>query len=792
MCVVLFVGPEPNACFTKLALKNIRYKIEIRGIVQGVGFRPFVYRIAQELMLKGWVSNTSDGVLVEVEGGKKSLEGFFEILENSPPPLSKISSIYREKLPSAGYGNFTIRESLPNPDVQVLVSPDVSICSDCSAELLDPGDRRYMYPFINCTNCGPRYTIINSVPYDRANTSMDKFSMCEQCTAEYEDPSDRRFHAQPNACPLCGPGLTLISKDESGAADPFEAAVDLIMGGGIVAVKGLGGFHLAADPTEDETVSLLRSRKGRDEKPFAMMVRDIEVARKLCIVDEFGERYLKSTESPVVLLPKRDGPEMAVSGLVAGRSRYLGLMLPYTPLHVMLLEKFPALIMTSANLSDEPLCAGNDEAVERLGNIADAFLVHDRGIVLRCDDSIVRPDILSPEKGPLVIRRARGFVPAPVMLPVEGSPVLALGPELKGTVCMTRGDRAFIGQHMGDLKNFDTVNFLKEIVKHLTDILEVEPAAIACDLHPDYLTTRLAMDDGEKPWPADLPVHRVQHHHAHILSCQAENGLMGPVIGLALDGTGYGPDGTIWGGELLYVDGVTMKRLGHLKKVWMPGGDKAVMEPFRMALSYMFEVLGSEEALKTAEKLFPVVPPENIHVLMKVLERRSHGIHTSSTGRMFDAFSAMLGICTHMRYEGQPAIELEMLTDRTVTDTLPYSVDRGGDKTYEVDLFPAFESALGLMLAGVDAGVIGGMFHRTLAAAFGELMERALAENTHMARMAVFSGGVMQNETLLLMIREELERRRILPVFHRLVPPNDGGISLGQAVYAVNAIRSGG
>ncbi len=756
-----------------------------------MGFRPFVYRTAQEQMLKGWVSNTSNGVIIEVEGAKKELDSFLKTLEDSPPPLSRVSSISSERLPPAGYGEFTIRESLANPDSTVLVSPDVSICSDCRTELLDPEGRRYMYPFINCTNCGPRYTIINAVPYDRPNTSMSTFKMCRQCQEEYEDPADRRFHAQPNACAACGPTLSIMGQGSDGS-DPFETAVKIITGGGIAAIKGLGGFHLAVDPSRDAAVCLLRERKGRDEKPFALMVRDVGTARMLCDVDDQGRRCLESIESPVVLLPKRTDPELTLSGLVAGRSRYLGLILPYTPLHVMLMEKFPALIMTSANLSDEPLCAGNDEAVGRLGGIADTFLVHDRKIVLRCDDSIVRPDTKNPENGRLVLRRARGFVPAPVFLPMKGIPVLALGPELKGTVCLTKGDRAFIGQHLGDLKNLDTVSFLKEVVTHLMDILEVAPEAIACDLHPDYLTTHLASEDQDTPWPSGLPLYRVQHHHAHILGCQAENELAGPVIGFALDGTGYGPDGTVWGGELLYVDGIRMKRLGHLRQVWMPGGDRAVTEPFRMALSCMYEVLGPEEALKRAEEVFPSVSGENISILLKMLEKRSHGIFTSSTGRLFDAFSAMLGVCTHMRYEGQPAIELEMLTDRTVTDTLPFSIDGGGGETFVLDLLPAFKSAMGLVSDGRDADVLGGMFHRTLAAALGELAEKALADNSHLPRIAAFSGGVMQNETLSLMIREELEHRKIVPVFHRSVPPNDGGISFGQAVYAINASISGG
>ncbi|MFV2081403.1 MAG: carbamoyltransferase HypF [bacterium] len=763
----------------------IRYKIEVHGIVQGVGFRPFVYRTARELDLNGWVTNTSDGVLIEVEGPVKSLNLFMERLNGSSPPISRISSIFHKQLPGLGYREFVIRESLANPDVKVLISPDVAICSDCRAELLDPGDRRYTYPFINCTNCGPRYTIINSVPYDRQNTSMDAFAMCEPCLAEYEDPSDRRFHAQPNACHDCGPKLSLLMPGGAEIeGDPFQKAVDLIARGETAAVKGLGGFHLVADPGNDSAVRRLRARKGREEKPFALMVRDIETASRLSALDDTGKRYLVSTESPIVLLPKRKEPGIHLSSLVAPRSRYYGLMLPYTPLHVLLMEKFPVLIMTSANLSDEPLCAGNDEAVSRLRGIADAYLVHDREIVLRCDDSIVRPDTREPEKGPLVLRRARGYVPAPVFIPVEGDPVLALGPELKGTVCLTKGNRAFIGQHLGDLKNLETIDFLKEVVSHLTDILDVEPSAVACDMHPDYLTTGLAFEKGDKPWQEDLPVFQVQHHHAHILSCQADNSLTGPVIGLALDGTGYGQDDTIWGGELLFVDGTEMNRLGHLKQVWMPGGEKAILEPYRMALSYMFEVF-DQDAVALSKRLFPDIDPERLEILLTLVKNRSHGIMTSSAGRLFDAFSAMLGICYKTRFEGQPAIELEMLTDGQVEDILPFSIEGGANSDIILDLQPAFAKALELILSGTEAGMLGGMFHRTFAAALGEAAEHALERFNDLDRTVVLSGGVMQNETLSTMITAEFEKRNIHPVLHRAVPPNDGGISLGQAVYAI-------
>ncbi|UCF31480.1 MAG: carbamoyltransferase HypF [bacterium] len=768
-----------------------RYRIEVDGIVQGVGFRPFVYRLALDLGLTGWVTNTSDGVLIEVEGTPAALAAFTGRLRGDAPPLASIASVKEQTLPPTGYLDFTIRSSLARADRRVLVSPDTAICVDCRRELLDPGDRRYRYPFINCTNCGPRYTIIRSVPYDRPNTSMASFTMCPACRSEYEDPADRRFHAQPNACFACGPRLGLVLSDGGKPdGDALEAAFGLLREGRIVAIKGLGGYHLAVDPADDGAVTRLRARKGREEKPLALMVRGIPEAGKLCRIDDSSRALLESTEGPIVLLRRLAHPDPALSPGVAPRSRYFGLMLPYTPLHVLFMEEFPMLVMTSANISEEPLCSGDEEVRTRLDGIADAFLMHDREITLRCDDSIVRPDADCPERGPIVLRRARGFVPAPVPLNRPGAEVLALGPELKGTVCLTKGDKAFIGQHLGDLKNLETVDFLREVVLHLADILQITPEALACDLHPDYLTTWLAEEGaGDTPWPKDIPVYRVQHHHAHVLSCQAEAGLDGPVVGLALDGTGYGTDATIWGGEILLVDGTRMERLGHLRTVWMPGGERAIEEPYRMTLSYLLEAQGEAEAAGTAGSLFPDLDPERLQLLLGLAAGRTHGIMTSSCGRLFDAFSALAGVCLHTRYEGQPAIELEMLTDASVADILPYSLDRGDDGTVIVDLVPSFATAVERRLAGDGAGVLGGLFHRTLAAALTDAVSACLEDHPGLPRRIPLGGGVFQNETLSAMLAEEFAARSLEPVFHRLVPTNDGGISLGQAVYGRMALE---
>ena len=595
-----------------------RRRLCIGGMVQGVGFRPFVFRLATEMGLNGWINNTTNGVVIEAEGEGGLLKQFIEKLRTDSPPLARIDELTHHRLPVTGYREFSIRHSLSGADPRVLIPPDISTCVDCRRELLDPSDRRYRYPFINCTNCGPRYTIVRKVPYDRPNTFMSEFGMCPRCEKEYSDPSDRRFHAQPNACHDCGPTLELLNADGTVSnTDPLSGTVNMLNIGRIVAIKGLGGFHLAVNPFSSDAVGKLRKKKGREEKPFAIMVRDLHTAAGLCLVEKGAQTLLTSTESPIVLLPRLENPRIPIVPEIAPKSRNLGLILPYTPLHILLMEVFEVLVMTSANLSEDPLCANYTEAREKLGGIADAFLTHDREIVLRCDDSIVRPDHSKPGNGPIVLRRARGFVPSPVLLPLSGKPVLALGPELKGTVCLTRENRAFIGQHLGDLKNLDTLRFLEEVVSHLMNILEVIPSVIVHDLHPDYMTTSLAETGGKVPWAPETPVLAVGHHHAHVLSCQGEAGLTGPCIGIALDGTGYGTDGPIWGGEILKVDGTRMKRIGHLKNLWMPGGEKAIAQPWRMAVSCMVEAVGEERAVSRASGLFPEVPVRVCGIALK-------------------------------------------------------------------------------------------------------------------------------------------------------------------------------
>ena len=558
-------------------------RIEISGIVQGVGFRPFVYQLANRFGLKGSVSNTASGVTVHVEGAGQGIDAFVRELRPASPPLARITDIREAPADVAGHARFAIAQSTELAQRSTLISPDVAVCADCLAELFDPADRRFGYPFINCTNCGPRYTIIDDVPYDRPKTSMRRFAMCRACQAEYDDPDDRRFHAQPNACAACGPQVRLLDarSGEVAGADPVRKTAELLGQGRIVAVKGLGGFHLAVDARDEAAVARLRKRKGREEKPFAVMSRDLESVRGYASVDDRRAALLTAMERPIVLLEKRRPDPLAPS--VSPGNRYFGVMLPYTPLHHLLLDRCPdPLVMTSGNLSEEPICIDNREALERLNGIADAFLVHDRDILLRADDSIVRRAAGQTR----FLRRSRGYVPVPVFLQRPQARVLACGAELKNTVCLTKENRAFVSQHIGDLENLETYGFLDRTVQHLRRILDIRPDIVACDMHPDYLSTRYA--DAQ----TGVERIRVQHHHAHIASCLAENRTDGPVIGLAFDGTGYGTDGCIWGGEVLVADTRRFQRVGHLAYVPMPGGAAAIREPWRMAVSYLYDAFG--------------------------------------------------------------------------------------------------------------------------------------------------------------------------------------------------------
>ncbi|MGD8987083.1 MAG: carbamoyltransferase HypF, partial [Syntrophobacterales bacterium] len=647
----------------------LRLRVHIQGIVQGVGFRPFIYQLAHHHRLNGYVANTPKGVEIEVEGDRKALQHFLKELPELTPPLAIITQIDTEELPAADYNRFEIKSSEQGEERAALISPDTTTCTDCLRELFDPQDRRYLYPFINCTNCGPRYTIINDIPYDRSKTSMAVFTMCDDCEREYHNPLDRRFHAQPNACWVCGPQVYLADSGgkDLGSEDAISETASLLNQGAIIALKGLGGFHLAVDATHNEAVERLRWRKGREEKPLALMSSSLEQIERYALIGEEERQLLTSPQRPIVIVPKR--LRSLIAPEVAPRNRYFGVMLPYTPLHHLLLSHpFLALVMTSGNISEEPIAIDNHEALERLGNIADYFLLHNRDILLRSDDSVLR----IAEGRPRQIRRSRGYVPVPIFLRKPVPQVLALGGELKGTICLTKENRAFVGQHIGDLENLETLQFLEQTVDHLRRILEVSPRLLVHDLHPDYLTTQVAEAQDE------LPTLAVQHHHAHVVSCMAEHGLKDKVLGLALDGTGFGADGTVWGGEILVSDESSYERVAHFEYVPMPGGAKAIKEPWRMAVAYLWATFG-EDIFQDEVQLLERWDRHQIGVLLQMMQRGVNSPLTSSCGRLFDGVAAIAGLKDRIAYEGQAAIELEQCLEPT-TEKYQYEYKEDEEK----------------------------------------------------------------------------------------------------------------
>ncbi len=752
-------------------------KIHVQGIVQGVGFRPFVYQLAKRFGLTGHVANTSAGVQIHVEGAAGRLDAFEHAILEEAPPLAQITDSTASAAAAENLPSFEIVHSQSNDSRSTLISPDVCVCDDCLKELFDPGDRRYRYPFINCTNCGPRYTIIDDIPYDRPKTSMRSFTMCARCQGEYDDPMDRRFHAQPNACQDCGPRVTLV--DAGGQPirpqDPIAGTIDLLAEGYILAIKGLGGFHLAADAANSDAVAALCSRKHREEKPFALMAKNLDQIQSFAKVSAAECELLCSPQRPILLLEKREPNPIADT--VSPRNRCFGVMLPYTPLHYLLLEgPFTALVMTSGNISDEPIAIDNDEALRRLGNIADAFLLHDRDIYLRSDDSILRVAAGSNRQ----IRRSRGYVPVPVFLKQKHPAVMALGAELKNTVCLLKGNQAFMGQHVGDLENMATYGFFQETIHHLKRILDIAPDIIACDLHPDYLSTRYALDQ------QGHPVIRVQHHHAHIVSCLAENRVDGPVIGLSFDGTGYGEDGTVWGGEILVADAKGYERAAHLATVPMPGAAAAIKEPWRMAVSYLMATFG--EGFR--EKNIPFVralDPIRLEAMTKLFATGVNSPMTSSLGRLFDGVAALTGLRRRVAYEGQAAMELEMAADTSPAGH--YEWAWSDTPVPQLRLEPLVEGIVSDLEKAVPVGVISRRFHDTLVAAFCEICVRIGRERG--IRQAALSGGVFQNALLLAAMIPALEAQGFEVYTHRLVPANDGGIALGQAVSAAAQTAAG-
>jgi hydrogenase maturation protein HypF len=745
-----------------------RRKIRIQGIVQGVGFRPFVYQLAHRHRLLGYVANTAQGVELEIEGDEADLDQFLIDLPVNIPPLASITRMETEALPLLAYTSFEIRLSEAGAERAALISPDTAVCADCLRELFDPRDRRYRYPFINCTNCGPRYTIIRDIPYDRVNTSMATFTMCDRCEREYHDPLNRRFHAQPNACWECGPRvwLTDAAGKEIPLADPIEAAAERLKDGAVLAVKGLGGFHLAVDATQNEAVKRLRLRKRREEKPLALMSPDLEQIASYVLLGDRERDLLAQPQRAIVLARKR--PESSIAPEVAPRNQYLGVMLPYTPLHYLLLAHgFLALVMTSGNLSEEPIAIDNDEGLHRLSGIADYFLFHDRDILLRSDDSVVRVT----EGRVRQIRRSRGFVPVPVFLRRPVPPVLALGGELKGNICVTKEDRAFVSQHLGDLENLETLEFLDLTVRHLRRILEIHPRLLVHDLHPDYLTTQVALAQKE------LPTLAVQHHHAHVVSAMAEHKLEGRVLGLALDGTGYGTDGRIWGGEILAADEAGFERLGHLAYVPMPGGTAAIKEPWRMAVSYLRATFGEAYFAERAP-LLRRWGAERIDLLLQMLRRQLNSPLTSSCGRLFDGVAALVGLRDRIAYEGQAAIELEQCMEPT-EEFYRYEFNEA-EGVLLLSPTAIFAQVAEDVAAGARAGVVSGRFHRTLVEMFAEAC-RYLAARHGLTRV-VCSGGVFQNVYILTNLERRLREFGLEVYTHELVPSNDGCLALGQAL----------
>ncbi|MBE0430231.1 MAG: carbamoyltransferase HypF [Dehalococcoidia bacterium] len=801
-------------------------RIRVRGVVQGVGFRPFVYGLAARHGLGGWVCNTSEDVRIEVEGDTETI-GQFEIdLRAQAPPLARIEDVAVELHPPVGYEGFEIRPSQALKGRYQLISPDVATCPACLGELLDPADRRYRYPFINCTNCGPRFTIIEDMPYDRPRTTMRRFQMCSLCQAEYDDPMNRRFHAQPNACPECGPRVALVDRRGNllAEADPIAAAAELLRKGRIVAIKGLGGYLLACDATNDAAVGELRRRKQRPSKPLAVMVTTVDEAERHCCVSSEEEKLLGSPQSPIVLTKWRD--QSSISREVAPDLRFLGIMLPYTPLHhVLLRDAGLPLVMTSGNLSEEPIATDNDEALKRLSEIADYFLVHNREIYSGYDDSVA-----VVERGTCqLIRRARGHAPYPIRLPFGSRQVLGCGAEQKNTFCLTRNNYAFLSQHIGDMENLETLEHFEGTISLYKRLFGLEPEIVAHDLHPDYLATRYAGELGQ----AGMRLVPVQHHHAHIASCMADNGLEGPVIGVAFDGTGMGADGRIWGGEFLVADYRGFHRAGHLEYLPLPGGDAATKRPYRTAIAYILTLLGEDvlNAVIAISRGNAVAPPGHppsvvlseakdvsargacsvkraqsppgsvgqvaeaeMEVIKRQIERGTNSPLTSSMGRLFDAVSALLGIRGEIGYEGQAAVELEMaahsfviasrVSDEAIfgnDETYPYriAVD-GGMKV--VRLSELVSAVIEDLRGGMAVAMISARFHNTVARMTTEMC-RLIADQTGIGQVAL-SGGVFQNRLLLRRVVSLLEGSGFQVFAHRQVPCNDGGVSLGQAVIA--------
>jgi hydrogenase maturation protein HypF len=771
-----------------------RLKITIKGAVQGVGFRPFVYRLANELGIKGWVINSPQGVFIDAEADEEKLQSFTLRLKTDKPKNSFIESFESIPLPTNGYEKFEIRESEESGKKTALVLPDIATCSDCLKEIFDPENRRYLYPFTNCTNCGPRFTIVRDLPYDRANTSMSEFEMCRKCREEYTNPADRRFHAEPIACPECGPHVALWNEKGitiSEKHDAILASAEHIKSGKIIALKGIGGFQLIVDARNDEAIKLLRHKKRRSEKPFALMFPDVESVKRECEVSELEEKLLKSVQSPIVLLRRNQhtlspfSEEECVSREVAPGNPYLGVMLPYSPLHYILIKElgFPV-VATSGNISEEPICIDESEALERLSGIADYFLVHNRKILRHADDSILR--VMAGQE--MVIRRARGYAPMPVRIiastfrsgssddfssgalaPNETSAVLAVGAHLKNTVALSKGNNVFISQHIGDLENEQSIEAFKKVTNDLQSFYEIKPAAVVCDSHPDYVSSKYAKEHYSR-------VISVQHHYAHILSCMAEHGAEDDVLGVSWDGTGYGTDGSIWGGEFLIPKGRDFERIAYLKPLRLPGGEKAIFEIWRVGFALLYDVFGDEVFQL---RNIGLVENPNTKIVKQMLGKNINSPLTSSMGRLFDGVAAIIGLRHSVSFEAQAAMELEFACDGVCSDdSYNYAIEKLSNGSHIISWNEMIKNIVADIDADIPRGFISNKFHNTLTD-----MILSVARIVGL-RNVVLSGGCFQNKYLIERTIEKLREQNFDVYWHQKVPTNDGGISLGQVKYA--------
>ncbi len=756
-----------------------RTRVRVSGTVQGVGFRPFVYRLASRFALDGYVLNDARGVLLEIEGTSAAVEGFLGRLKLDAPPLARVEQIACERVAPVHDEGFRILASPHGQAPEAPVAADSATCEDCLRELGDPGDRRYRYPFVNCTNCGPRFTIVRGIPYDRPLTTMAGFTMCPACRSEYDDPADRRFHAQPNACPECGPSARLV--DRAGVAVPAPPGADAVRAaalaldaGMILAIKGIGGYHLACRADDDRAVGRLRARKHREDKPFALMVPDLDTAERVVVLGATRRKLLLSAERPIVLAPRREGTGVAAS--VAPAARELGLMLPYSPLHhVLLRDCAMALVLTSGNVSDEPIAFRDEDAWQRLGAIADLFLIHDRPIETRTDDSVVRVAHVAGEPRTLTLRRSRGYVPGSLTLPGAGArrQLLACGAELKNTFCVAKGARAWVSHHIGDLENLETLRSFSDGVDHFQRLFAVRPDVVAYDLHPEYLSTKYALERD------DVELIGVQHHHAHMAACLAEHGELGVAVGVIFDGTGYGEDGTLWGGELLCGDLGSFRRVGSLHPVPLPGGAHAIRQPWRMACAWLQESSGTQPTLP--HTLRDQVDPERWGQVAKLARSGLASPQTTSAGRLFDAVAALCGLRAEITYEGQAAIELEAACDPYERGFYPMPVAWRGERLV-LDPRDTVAAVSTDVNAGELAGRVAARFHRALSR--GTVEACALAAAAGNTETVVLSGGVFLNQRLLESVADGLSARGLRVLTPRQLPAGDGGISFGQAAVA--------